>query len=267
MDVIKDCPQPGELLLAAFRGAGEVADAAVLLHVEGCAECRRRMMEMRAVATALHGIPVSAADDGCLDDDAIARLADGEDLNASAEAIRHVADCAKCRARVAAVCRLTADETVSSAIRGLEHRPRGLRRWSRRTLAITTGLAAAAAAAIVVVTQTGRVGDVTTETAAHRDPAVTATAAPRIISPGREASRGDSLRWSGVPQAELYRVRIWNTEGTVVWTTDTRGTAVAIPEVLADGTPYLWEVKARTGWDRWVASEFVELVMRAPGPG
>jgi len=57
----------------------------------------------------------------------------------------------------------------------------------------------------------------------------------------------------------MYRVRVWNQSGDVIWSGETRDTVVAIPSQVQRGVSYLWEVNARTGWDRWTSSEFVEF--------
>jgi hypothetical protein len=89
-------------------------------------------------------------------------------------------------------------------------------------------------------------------------------AVPRIVAPSASLDPGDSLRWTGVAEADLYRVRVWDGEGTVVWTTDTRDTTAALPAQLRPGVQYMWDVSARTGWDRWVSSDIVELTLRTP---
>ena len=96
----------------------------------------------------------------------------------------------------------------------------------------------------------------------HREPE-TGAPIPRIVSPAA-AAPGDSLRWTDVPQAEGYRVRIWDEDGRVVWTSETRSTAVILPAQLHPGLQYMWDVSARTGWDRWVSSDLAELTLRTP---
>lgn len=269
-EVIKGCPEPEELLDTALGEHTGIRDAAISRHVETCDACRRRVRDIRALGAVLHSIPVAPLSSDCLDADAIAALADGVASNVDHDAMAHVAVCAHCRARLAAVARLTEDATVRSEIHALRPPRRlTLQRWSRRQLTVSGGLAAAAAAAIVLLgpVRSGVSTDPTrTSVESHREVAITATTAPGIVSPIDIADLSDSLRWTSVPQADLYRVRIWNSEGTVVWTTDTRGTTVALPQVLQSGIPYLWEVSARTGWDRWVSSDFVEFTMRARRP-
>jgi hypothetical protein len=98
----------------------------------------------------------------------------------------------------------------------------------------------------------------------RREGTVTMTAPPRTLSPSA-IGPDDSLRWTSVTGADLYRVQVWDRQGNVVLSTDTRDTALVLPRPLTSkGASYLWEVKARTGWDRWVSSDFLELTVRAP---
>jgi hypothetical protein len=55
--------------------------------------------------------------------------------------------------------------------------------------------------------------------------------------------------------------------GEVAWSGETRDTVLALPAALArSGQEYLlWDVKARTGWDRWVMSDLVEITLRPTG--
>jgi len=269
-EVITKCPAPDELLEHALGKDNGIRGAVISRHVQNCDACRQRVQDARAVAAELHSVSVTSVSSDCLDDDAIASLADGGDTSIEHDAVAHVAVCANCRARLAAVARLMDDETVSAEIRALQPTRRfTLPRWSRRQLAVSGGLAAAAVAAIVLLgpKRSGVSTDQTrTDSVSHREAAITATTAPRVVSPIDVADVADSLRWTSVPQADLYRVRIWNGEGTVVWSTETRDTMVALPQVVHSGTSYMWEVSARTGWDRWVSSDFVEFTLRARKP-
>jgi hypothetical protein len=267
-EVTTKCPAPDELLEFALGNNG-ILSAKISRHIRGCEACRERVHDLRALAAELHSLPAVSVSADCLGDNAIAALADGGGGNANRDAMAHVAGCASCRARVAAVARLMDDETVNAEIRALQPTRRlTLPRWSRK-LTVTGGLAAAAVATIMLLgPERSRINTDQTrsDSMVHREPAITATAGPRVVSPVDVADVGSSLRWTSVPDADLYRVRIWNREGTVVWSSDTRDTTVALPPVISPGTSYMWEVNARTGWDRWVSSDFVEFSMRARGP-
>jgi hypothetical protein len=266
-EVIKDCPEPESLLKTALRESTGPSDAAILRHVEACDVCRQRVREIRALAAVFHSIPLSPPSRDCLDADAIAAVVEGSASDIDDNAMLHVAQCSNCRMRVAAAAQLLEDTTVRSELDALQSPRRAIRpAWSRRNLTVS-GLIAAAAAVIVLLGP--MVSDVRrdrsgTSTEPQRERA--AASVLRVLSPTHIADLSDSLRWTSVPQADLYRVRIWNSEGSVVWTKETRATTVPLPQVLESGVPYLWEVSARTGWDRWISSDLVELTLPARRP-
>lgn len=198
-----------------------------------------------------------------LDDDLIAAIVDGMDGDSHREAIAHLSDCSDCRARLIAVANLLDDPLVAAEINNLDARP-----TRRRPAAYWTAGATLAAAAAITIILIGpdklshRVNEPVASSETRREATVTATAPPRILSPITIAA-DDSLRWTSVPGADLYRVQVWDREGNVVISQDTRDTLLALPpKVTRVGGSYLWEVKARTGWDRWVSSDFVDLTIR-----
>lgn len=194
----------------------------------------------------------------CLSDDVIALLASENNRNVAGDANDHILTCGECRRRVTAVAGLMQSQNVAREITALEAPIRSNKqRWSRMHLTVTGGLLAAATATIVLLGHVrSRPG---LESSQYREVAITTTSAPRIVSPVIVNRLSDSLRWTRVPQADLYRVRIWSSEGTVIWSTETRDTAAALPPAVHASTSYMWDVSARTGWDRWVSSDFVEL--------
>jgi len=235
---------------------------------------RDRLRELRRIAAQLGLSDVTSSPPHaglCLDDDAIATIVDGDVIepNALHEAIAHLSECHDCRNRLAAVARLLDDSEIAAEIDQLEQ-PRLKAGIGRRRLypIATAGMIAAAAVAILLVrpeTFRSRSGVSPAAVRMSREDAVSTTAAPRILSPVTVAGPADSLRWTSVAEADLYRIRVWNREGDVVWATDTRSTTLPIPpELTRDGGIYLWEVKARTGWDRWVTSDFLEFTVRSP---
>lgn len=260
--MVTKCPTFSELLEAAVGRQSGPMDAAMSQHIATCPACQHCVRETQALSALLHVAPVAPPTSACLTDDAVAEIAEGGNGPVDHVALEHVAACGDCRARVVATIRLLNDPEVSAAARAL---PTVQPRWSSRRLAIAGGLAAAAAAAFVLAGPVKWLGESSiagNDARAHRDPTITATTAPRIVSPA-SVIVGESIRWTSVPSSDLYRVRIWNAQGTVVWTIDTRDTSVVLPQVISARTRYLWEVKARTGWDRWVASDFHELTLRA----
>ena len=215
----------------------------------------------REIAATLRSMPPTRSSSECLDADAIAALADGKTAPGS-ERMIHVADCADCCFRLAAVARLLSDATIEDELAAL-HSRRRLALASPRTFALGSLAAAAVAAIVMLAPSQLRNGDAPggDVPAHHRDPGNQTLTAPAVAAVSA-ASLLDSLRWTGVPEADLYRVRIWDGEGTVVWSTETRPTTLPLPSSLTPGILYLWDVSARTGWDRWVSSELAELSIR-----
>ena len=205
----------------------------------------------------------------CLDDDTIALIAGGEGMapSAKSDAIAHLSECEECRGRLAAVAHLLSDPAVASEVDQLDP-PLGRAATGRRRYWIAAATVTAAAAVAVVMLGPdkfpGRSALTRDAVQISRDLVPSPAAQLRILSPTAIAE-SDSLRWTSVAEADLYRIRIWNRDGAVVWSGDTRDTALPLPQqLLRSGGSYLWEVKARTGWDRWVTSDFLELDVRGP---
>jgi hypothetical protein len=238
-----------------------VSDAA--RHARTCDECRKRIRELRAIVGELRSLDSTSPGANCLNDDVIALLATDPKVQIEPEAREHVIACESCRGRLTAVAALLSEPSVMkeiAALEGLSISP-AKRRLSRFHISIAGGLLAAAVATIVFL------GPISSRfpagNARYREPAITSTNAPQLAASLNLDRTLDSLRWTGVPQADLYRVRLWNGEGTVVWSIETRDTLAAVPPSALAGTEYMWDVSARTGWDRWVSSEFAELTVAA----
>jgi hypothetical protein len=233
---------------------------------------RDPLRELRRIAAqlGLSGVESSPPAAPCLNDDAVAMIAAGDvtDSAAHAEMIRHLSECSDCRKRLATVAHLLDDSEIAAEIDQLGD-PQERGRFGRRRIyqiSAAAMLAVAAVAILLVRPESFSSRDAVSPNAVQmsREEAVSTVAAPRILSPATVASSTDSLRWTGVPQADLYRIRIWNRDGEIVWATDTRDTTLPMPAELArEGGTYLWEVKARTGWDRWVTSDFLEFTVRS----
>ena len=197
--------------------------------------------------------------DNHLDDSTIAAIAEGS--RAGHEAVDHLAACDDCRRRVSAVTHLLADPQISGELLAADSG--GVRAARKRWMLASFGTIAAAAAVLLVVVSTRDEFGASTRretTQILREGTTAANAAPQILS-GASVATGETLTWTSTAQADLYRVRIWNTDGVVVNTTETRDTTLVMPSDLEPGKTYLWEVKARTGWDRWVSSDFMQLVV------
>lgn len=189
---------------------------------------------------------------GCLDDDTIAALAEGtlDDIGRAA-ALRHLAECPRCRGIVASVAKVLGDPTVGREITAL--------RGGRRRL-LRLAIPAAAAAIVLLIAMPARRADVPP----HRAPTITAVSSPVPVSPAGIVADVDLLRWSSVSGADRYRTTLFDDAGTVVYETQTADTVVALPDSvqLAPRRSYLWKVEARTGWGRWSASDLVEFSIR-----
>ena len=121
---------------------------------------------------------------------------------------------------------------------------------------LASGIAAAAIVAVVALPG-GSVDDPST----HRAPTITAAASPVLIGPVGIVANARALRWTGVAGADHYRVTVFDATGGVVYETETSDTTVELPGSvsLERGGSYFWKVEARTGWNRWSASDLVEF--------
>lgn len=262
-----NCPAPADLLQAALSGDSAQVDDPLTQHVSDCASCLHELEHLRETVRALRSPALSewAASGPCLDELDIAALVDGADPEMTGAAIAHLASCGRCRAQLVAVTRVMQDRSVAAEMQRLEP-PASQRHGSRAArLVLAGGLAAAALAGVMLWPQISRRtleggGD----TVILREPAITTTAAPRILGPLEKATVLDSLRWTSVPRADLYRITVWDRDGTVVWEGETRDTFYALPGPVGRtrDIPLLWTVKARTGWNRWVASDLGEFTVR-----
>ena len=196
-------------------------------------------------AAARTGTPTS----DCLDDDTVAALVEGTLDPARREVILpHVASCAWCRDAVASVTRALANDRVAREVTVLEGRGRG------RVLRILVPLAAAAGLLLVLVWPRPM------QDGGHRGPPPVAST-PVPIAPIGVVASASPLVWTAVVGADRYRVTLAEASGHVLYETQVADTVAALPDsiVLVAGRPYVWLVEARTGFDRWQASQLVEF--------
>lgn len=193
----------------------------------------------------------------CLDDDTVAALADGTlDVAVRAAVLSHVGACPPCRSAVGSVAQALADPAVAREVAGAQ--------GARRRLS-WIALPLAAAAVLLLVTwppPLDELGPV------HRAPPITAATTPVPLAPIGAVAEADVLRWSAVAGADRYRVTLFDAAGRVVYEARLTDTVTALPDsvALAPGRPYLWKVEARTGFDRWAASELVEFSIAGRRP-
>jgi hypothetical protein len=253
-------PMTDDLLRYAVEGPG--SRRGIAAHVAGCAACTAEVSRLRALGSLLHSHRTGADEltPQCLDDDVVAALAAGELAPAARAAfVPHVASCAYCRRRVASVARALADPAVAREITAAE--AKGDRRRVRPYVLVPIGMAAAAVLLFAVLPRFSNEVQ-----SPHRAPTITAAAAPVPESPVGAVTDAERLRWASVAGADRYRVTLFDASGGVVYETQLPDTVAALPDSLAlvPGRSYLWKVEARTGWDRWVASELMEFSIAAP---
>ena len=126
-------------------------------------------------------------------------------------------------------------------------------------------LGLAAAAALLLLLLVPHRGD-DGSTPGLRDTTLTSAVGPVLIAPRGSVARVDRLVWSRVPRVERYRLRLYDTEGAVLWTVETADTLVALPDsvVLTPRVTYFWKVEGQTEWKRWAASSLVEFQLGGP---
>ena len=200
--------------------------------------------------------PIAKPD--CLDENTVAGLAEGSlDPEARGRALMHVATCALCRRAVASVAEALADGPITREIEIVE----GRRRRGGPILRIAVPLAAAATVLLLLWSPAAD------RFPGHRGPPPPPPATTPIPrSPVGAVAAVNDLRWSPVSGADRYRVTVFDATGGVVFATEASDTVVAFPDsiTLVPGASYLWKVDARTGFDRWAASELTEF--RVAGP-
>lgn len=245
---------PQETLIPFALGADDPATAR---HVELCGTCQTEIEQLRETAGLLRGaasLDRRTETPECPDELVIADFVDGRlSADQRAPVVTHLLTCARCRALVKATGRLVAETAVTAQLPA-----RRWRRWS-----VPLGLAAAAALVLLLVP---RGSD--DSTPGLREPTVTSTIAPVPIAPapGASAARVDRFVWSSVPGAERYRMRLYDGEGTILWTVETADTAVALPDSvgLTPRVPYFWRVEAQAEYMRWAASDLVSFQIAGP---
>ena len=95
----------------------------------------------------------------------------------------------------------------------------------------------------------------------HREAPVTTTIAPVILAPVGAVESTNAFMWSSVPHTDRYELRVFNSDGSVVWQTETTDTVVSIPRsiILQPGVSYYWKVQAHTGIERSTSTDLVEF--------
>lgn len=161
----------------------------------------------------------------------------------------HLAACHECRAEVMDVSRMS--HTLSGS--------RGVRHTVIPAAAAAAAAAAVAAAAVVLMLVWPR--DV--RELEMREAPITTTISPRALAPVGAVDSVPLLVWSAVPSADRYQVRLFDTEGTLIWDRETMDTTAVVPaRQLRPGLSYFWKVEAQTGFGRSVSTELTEFTIR-----
>jgi hypothetical protein len=270
---VKTHCSPEFLLDVALAGAPAVAGITAR-HLDGCESCMKRLIRLREEVAAVRRTAVASVISGsdCLDDNDIAMLVDGAVGKRTEAQHAHVAACVRCRVRLGAVARTLHSDAVALQVLRLEGQAAGTASRVRWRGVPTRQVMAALAAALLAVASLPLMKTALTRSTpetrdpVHRESAITLTAAPKIVAPIGLANETQPLVWTSVPHADRYQLKVFDGDGTLVVDEQTSDTTVAMPRRLARAAPttYYWKVEARTGWDRWVASEWRELTV---GPG
>jgi hypothetical protein len=208
----------------------------------------------------------------CID---IARF--GEELDAASTA--HVQSCPRCEAELALFREFeTEDRGAEEVDAGQWVAAELQRRFDEpaRVLPFRTramrALVAAAAAVLIVAGGSYwlQMREPSIDGALGDGPAVYRNTSLEVLSPaGDLPAAPNELRWTAVPLASEYRVKIVEVDGTPVWSAVTSSTQVVLPPAViaqfAPGKSLSWDVKAFRG-DEMLASSETQVVRVSGSP-
>ena len=260
-----NCPDDLTLLSFALGAAADPPGVTrVAAHVERCTSCLGTVLRHRELATGVRRATREASDvrGECLDDMAIAALAEGVATDEDrTSATAHLVTCASCRSQLTALRAALGDPAISAAMPSTDARRR------RQSLLVGGVSAAGLAAAAVFLFAVGPNRPSSEDAAPMRDETGALVVAPVAVSPVDAVSGTPVFRWSSVPGATRYRVRVFSPDGVVVWETQTSDTIAILPSptTLPRDARYLWKVEARTDFDRWVGSALTEFRLSTNG--
>jgi hypothetical protein len=256
------CLTDEDLVTVAFDAGAP--DPAALRHTADCDRCARRLVRLLQAARGVRAAAAgSVAPTPCLSEDQLAVVAQGS--RAEADAVSHLAACARCASALAALVPLLNDPGVRAELQQV--REAGSSSRSRSVARAAFGATTLAAAVVAgVLLRPGAVPNEppVSEGIPHRESATAPIIVPRLVAPVGAGDAPDTLRWTSVPFADRYRVLLFDREGMLAWEAQSSDTSLALPEPLRrKAGAYLWKVEARTDWNRWVASAWAELAIPA----
>jgi hypothetical protein len=173
----------------------------------------------------------------------------------------HYLTCARCQTdlRLGAAIRAVLPE-VQQALRNANQESVARPRLGRR---VRIGAVAGALAAVLAGILLVRPADL--ESPQHRQIDSETEIIPSAETPVGDVATLEEFRWTPVISADLYEVTLYDSAGGALWQAESRETHAALPDSvrLEADVLYLWQVNARVGWDRWVASELVRFRIAA----
>jgi hypothetical protein len=246
-----NCPAPESLVPHALGAE----DPSIARHLEDCPVCQAEIAQLRDAAGLLRNarsVEHRTETSDCLEEAVIAGFVEGRlTPEERSPVVAHLLTCARCRATVAAIGRLLADEAVAKAM------PGGTApRWKHWSLPL--GLAAAATVVFLVWPRGAAVVE---PVPGLRDSVIAGAPSPTAFAPRGSVSSVDRFVWSSVPDVDRYRLRLYNDQGALVWMAEGPDTALSLPDSVRLSAPatYFWKVEAQTDWQRWAGSDLVEF--------
>lgn len=215
----------------------------------------------------------------CPGEEDLAAFVDGRLATEGSSRLRdHLAACDHCLHAVAFLSRNAELEPAANVPASLAARARD-GRFSRDAATSVRAVRYKAAAAVFVAVTTiviwngpgpGPGEDATVRSLPPSDPTATeAAGGPQLLFPASGAMiRADAveLRWTLIPTAVSYEVRVVTLDGDVVWEQRVFGTEARLPaEVrLLSGEPYLVRISAQLPGGKTLESEHVRFFVRDP---
>jgi len=225
-------------------------DPAIARHVADCPTCRTEIEALQEAAGLLRGPGVlerRTETPDCPDELVIADFVEGRLApQMRAPVFAHLLTCGRCRALVKA-----SSDFVTTVAGSVPQKRTVWQRW-----ALPAGLAAAAMLTLLLLPRSPD-GD----SPILREPPLTNTIAPVPLEPHGTVTRVERLVWSSVPNAQRYRVRLYDDQGGVVWQMQTTDTTASLGGTvrISPAATYFWRVEAETEWRRWAASDLTEF--------